>query len=226
MSTKHMFDIVNCDTDSISICNHSGIPLSVEEQNSLIAEINSMLPEMIRFEHDGYYEKIIVFKAKNYVMWDGKKLKTKGSALKKSTSEPAIKEFVKRFIDYLLENKENQLVDLYHEYIKEVINITDMKRWSIRKTITEKVLSSVRTNETKVLDAMKGVEFSEGDRVYLFFDEDESLKRVEDFQGKYHMDKYLEKVYKALKTFETVCDMSMFTNYKLKKNKELLENLK
>lgn len=221
----HNFTLVNVDTDAISFCKDDQTSFTQEEQESLISEINSLLPELIQFTHDGYFQKIIVIKAKNYIMYDGKKLKIKGSALKKSTSEPAIKEFVKRFIDYLVFDKQDQLLDLYNEYIREVLHIDNIQRWCSRKTISEKVLNGTRANETKVMDAMEDVEFSEGDRVYLFFKPDETLCRMEDFDGTYHVDKYLEKVYKTLLTFKTVCDITKFPNYKLKKNKVLLENL-
>lgn len=222
---QHDFIVSNTDTDSISMCNHDGSMISPEQRLELLNEINSLLPELINYEDDGFFHSFIVIKAKNYIMYDGKKLKIKGSALKKSTSEPALREFVKRFIDYLVFDKQDQLVELYHEYVREILHIDNIQRWCSRKTISDKVLNGTRTNETQIMRALEGVEFSEGDRCYFFYDHLERLVRMEDFDGQYCVDRYLEKLYKTVLTFQTVCDKSIFVNYKLRKNKKLLENL-
>ena len=87
-------------------------------------------------------------------------------------------------------------------------------------------MESERANETKIMDALGEDEFSEGDRIYLFFKNDDSLELVDKFDGiDYNKDKLLEKIYKTLKTFETVIDFKSFINYKLKKNKKLLGEL-
>lgn len=222
---NHDYLIVNTDTDSISFCKQDGSEFTKEEQQGLLNEINSLLPDMIKFEHDGMFEKVIVVKAKNYILYDGKKLKVKGSGLKKSTSESAIKEFCSSIIEDLIYNDGQNLINLYQNYIIEANNITDISRWCTRKTISEKVLNGTRANETKVLDAVSGTEFSEGDRIYLFFKEDGSLSTADKFDGGYLKKKYLEKVYNTIKTFETVIDISMFTKYHLKKNQEELKKL-
>lgn len=223
-ATNKGFQIVNADTDSISFCTSDQSDISTDTQSLLLKDVNSLFPERIRFEHDGVYKKIIVVKAKNYILWDGKKLKYKGSAIKASTKEPALKEFIQRLIDSILYDK-NNYSDIYNEYVKEIFHIKDMKRWVTRKTITDKVLNAKRTNEQKVLDAIKNSEYSEGDRAYFYFREDGSLSLVEKFDGQYDKEKLLEKLFKTAKTFNTVLDMNQFPNYKLVRNKALLEKI-
>lgn len=222
-SKANNFVLVNADTDSVSISRPNGEDFA-SEADKILQEVNSLFPPKIRFEHDGFYKKIIVIKAKNYILWDGKKLKYKGSAIKASTKEPALKEFIQRIIQSMLDD-DGAYKYIYTDYVKEIFDIKDMKRWVTRKTITDKVLNAKRTNEQKVLDAIKNSEYTEGDRVYLYFKEDDTLGLVEHFDGNYSKDKLLEKLFKTARTFDTVLDMDMFPNLKLKKNKELLSDL-
>lgn len=98
------FTIVNCDTDSISYSADPSFEWSEETRKSLIADLNSLYPARIRFEDDGFYETVIVFKAKNYVMKDiNGKVKLKGSALKSSNKEEALKKLQQEIIEVILE---------------------------------------------------------------------------------------------------------------------------
>jgi len=162
---------------------------------------------------------------KPYILYDGKKTKIKGSALKASTLEPALKEFIKEMINMILKDDKNYMA-LYMKYVKEIMNLTDIKRWSFRKTLTSKVYSSERTNETKVMDAIGDTEYVEGDRAYFFFKEDESLCLVEKFTGDYNKTKLLKKLHNAGKRFETILPVDeLFKNYSLKKNKKELDGI-
>jgi hypothetical protein len=105
------------------------------------------------------------------------------------------------------------------------MDIKDIKRWASKKTITDKVLNPQRTNEQKVLDALGDSEFAEGDKIYIYFKEDDSLGLVQNFDGKYNKDKMIEKVFKTSKLFDSVIPEGTFINYKLKKNKNLLDKL-
>jgi DNA polymerase elongation subunit (family B) len=218
------FKICNVDTDSLSICFMDGRDFN-GEVHDILRRLNNLYPARIRFEDDGYYKKVIVFKAKNYVLWDGKKIKQKGSALKAGTKELALKEFMNKIVDSIL-NDRHDYTDIYNEYVKEISNITDIKRWSTRKTITDKVTNAERTNEQKVLDAIKGTEIKEGDRAYFFFKSDDTLCLIQNFNGDYSRTKLLEKLYKTAQIFETVLPVDdLFLNFKLKRNQELLKQI-
>jgi hypothetical protein len=107
------------------------------------------------------------------------------------------------------------------------MNISDIKRWVSRKTISEKTLNPQRTNEQKIYDIIQDGNFSEGDRIYCFFKSDGSLALADNFNGDYDKDKMLEKLFKTAEIFDTVIPMDNFKNYKLKRNKkELLEIIK
>jgi len=218
------FNLINCDTDSIMVNKMNGESFSKEELTQLLNELNSLYPETIVFEDDGYFQSVVVLKAKNYITYDGSKIKIKGSGLRDTKREAALREMISKVIDCLLFEKTN-LIDIYNQYIKEAMNVTDIKRWAAKKTITASVLDPQRTNEQKVLDALKDTEYSEGDKRWFFFMEDDSLCLVERFNGSYNKMRLVEKVYKTMSIFSSVIDMSQFPKYHLKKNQSLLEAL-
>jgi len=216
------FVLVNADTDSITVAKKEGEASTEEERNSLLKELNSLFPEKIKWEDDGYYLKIIVLKAKNYVLYDGKKIKIKGSALKATTKPQALKEFINKSIEYIVKTEKflvSDLISLYNMYVTEIKNMKDIKRWSARKTISDKTLNSERSNEAKLRDAIEGSEINEGDRCWVFYKSDDSLCLVEAFDGDYNQKRLLKNLFDTVKVFETIIDVKEhFKNYSLKKN--------
>jgi DNA polymerase I len=222
------YTIVNADTDSITYSdpNMSLVSESVRKDN--IAELNALYPEKIRFEDDGYFKRVIVFAPKNYVLQkeDGT-VKIKGSALKDSKRELALKEFSKEVISILLEGEDVEKVkDTYYKYIREVkYGIKDIKRWCSKKTITDKIFTSERSNETKVKDAIQGSNYREGDKVWTFFKSDGSLCLMENYNGDYDKDAMYKKVYRSAEFFTNVIPSDIFINYSLKRSKPFLDKL-
>jgi len=222
------FILTNADTDAISFCKQDGSEFSLEEQENLLKEINGLLPSKIKFEHDGIFKSFIVLRAKNYIMYDGKKIKLKGSALKSSTLEPIIKSMLNEMIDALVFDRQEELVPIYNKYVKMACNIEDMKPWAKKVTISTKTINSERANETKIIDALKrsNKPFSEGDKVYCFFLPNGDLELVENFKKEYNLDKYTKKLFNATERFDTILDTkALFPNYSLKRNKKLLEQI-
>jgi DNA polymerase I len=213
--------LVNCDTDSITFAYKDGRDLTEEQRKDLIKDLNSKYPDRIRFEDDGYYKTIIVLKAKNYILYDGKKIKTKGSSLKDAKKEKALKEFMFKIVEAIIDGR-NNYADIYQQYVLEAANIKDISRWASKKTISKKVLTNDRTNEARIREAIEGEEIVEGDKVYMYFKSDGTLALADKFDGDYNKAKMLEKVYKTALTFENVIPKETFINYKLKKNIKLL----
>jgi hypothetical protein len=223
------FIIPNCDTDSISFCYPDFRPISTEMQNQLIDEINAILPPKIQMDADGYFPCVLILKTKNYALYDGKKIKIKGSALKASTKCPALKEVIKTFIDTMIfiedpEQMKAKLQELYMQYVHEIMNIDNIQRWSSRKTYSSTMASSMRLNETKVMDALVGSSYVEGDRFSTFFLSNDNLCLTENFTGDYNKQRMLKSLWDTVKVFETVLDIkSLFVNYALVKNFKKLE---
>lgn len=224
MSNNFIVPIV--DTDSITVCKSDYSEFTKEEIDILTDDLNSKFDKLINWEFEFYNPKIICLLAKNYVLVDQSgKIKYKGSAIKATQKEPALKEFIKAIIDSML-NDRNDYQEIYHRYVKEAANIKDIKRWAARKTVSERTLNSERKNETRIKDAIEGTEIVEGDRIYLYNKDEETLDLVQNFDGTYCVAKYLKKVYDTSWTFDSVLDCdALFINYTLKKNKKALEDL-
>lgn len=220
------FAVPKGDTDSITIYNN-GESFEKAQISDLIEEVNSILPEYINFELDAIYDVIVVFKAKNYAYREGDKISTKGSALKASTKCPALKEYIKMSIDDLLYLKPyEEMQKTYRRYVSEIIDIKDIKRWSARKTLSSTMQESERTNETKVIEALKGSNYTEGDRFYVYYRPDDSLSLAENFDGEYNRTRLFKNLFDTISVFDTVLPVKeLFPNYSLKKNQKLLENV-
>lgn len=181
---NYNFNIGPTDTDSISFCKMNGDTFSEQERAALLAEINKLSPEFIEWEDDNYYEVCIALKAKNYVLYDGKKKTVKGSAFKSSGKEPAMKEFMSEIIDAFIADKADTVIEIYHKYVREAVNVQDISRWAKKVSATESVLrckghenmteeqkekKKIRTNESKPWDAIKMEELvQQGDKFYLY----------------------------------------------------------
>jgi len=206
------------------VAKPDGSPFSLEEQQKLLTELNSQFPAKIRWEPDGYFQRVVILKAKNYILYDGKTIKTKGSSIRDGKREPALRQFINDLIEALVHQNTNY-VEIYEKYAKEICNITDIHRWKTKKTITEKVLNPERTNEQKVKDALGSAEYSEGDKAHFYYTSDGNLRLVEQWNGDYDKVRYLEKLYKTAMIFMNVIPKETFINYKLKRNQEGLEKL-
>lgn len=260
------FKLINADTDSVMIAKPDGSPFSEQEQERLISEINTMFPNHIRWEEDGYFSRCIVIKAKNYILkpYGEDKLKFKGSSIRDGKKEPALREMMDKIIYSLIENHtQEDLVNIYTSYIKEALNVTDISRWAQKKSISESVLAcrdyeelspeklkekGIRKNETTIWDAIKNEEdIQQGNKIYLYpailesrletttlkngkvkekLHVVECLKLTKYWTGDHNPEKLVKRVYDTLCIFETILDMEKFIDYTLKKNQELLKELK
>ena len=252
---NYKFILNNADTDSIMFSKPDGIPFTEEEQNSLLKEVNKLMPKFIEWNNDGYYPSVVIIKSKNYVMFDGNRKHIKGSGFKSSNKEPALKELMNEIVDELLADASiDKCVEIYHKYIKEAINIQDISRWSVKKTVTSKLLTSERANETKVVDAIGDDRVQEGDKIWVYSAIDGMIESV-DKDGNVKYDKktgqpkmepnyvlkqskdwdigmpnedkmhYVERVYKTVDILSTVLPIERFKKYHLKKFHEDLDKL-
>jgi len=225
------FNLVFFDTDSITFCKPDGAEFSLEEQDVLQTALNSLFPQRIRWEKNFYVPKVVVLKTKNYVVFDPnnsnpkKKLTLKGSGIKASTKEPALKEFIRDIIDSMLFDR-GDYREIYLRYAQEILGIRDMSRWVTRRTISDKVLSNTRTNESKIRDAIQGTDYVEGDRVYLYFRSDGTLNLLEKFSEDYCRKTLLRKLHATAQLFGEVLDVrELFPNLSLKRSAKYVEEL-
>lgn len=249
-----MYRLTAVDTDSIKFCREDGKPMSQEEMNNIIKKLNDETPEKILLEEDGYYDNFLVIKSKNYVTYKAKKNKIThhGSSVTDQKKEPALKEFIFAAIDNIMFQGSKNLQDIYHKYVIEAMNIKDISRWVVKKTVTEKLYDSDRANETKVIDAINdaNIDVNMGDKVWVYSaieGEKQAIVKGEPFfykktglpkmipnkilkiQEQWTQDEdklhYVSRVYKTLMILENLLDKEQFIDYSNKSNKKLLEKL-
>lgn len=167
------FTLVNVDTDSFSITKNQEI--TSDEFRALLKDLNEQFPKLIKWEDDGIYSRVIVIRAKNYVLVKNGKTKYKGSAITDQKKEPALTEMLENMIQALLNDETAALPLIYRSYIREALDIQFIHRWVTKKTVTKSVLSPNRLTEQKILNAInesidnkiiEGVQ--EGDKVWLY----------------------------------------------------------
>jgi DNA polymerase elongation subunit (family B) len=167
------YSLVNVDTDSFSVTN--GAPISRDMFASELKSLNALYSPLIRWEDDGIYEKVIVIRAKNYVLVKDGKVKYKGSAMTDQKKEPALAEMLENMVKAMLANETSMLPSIYKNYVSEAMNIQDISRWLTKKTVTKAVLYGSETASRNVMSAIQesidrgiieGVQ--EGDKVWLY----------------------------------------------------------
>lgn len=248
---SHDFVMTNADTDSISFRKSDGSPITKEEQESLLSELKQIMPSMIEYEDDGYYSTILVVKAKNYILHKhgDTKYKYKGSGIKDSKKEIALREMLDELIDDIIKNEGTSVISIYEKYIKEVKNIQDISRWTTKKTFSKKVQQSDRTNETKIMDAIKHLDPREGDKFMLYTADggmvqdtkkgelvflkngepkmvkSSILKVQEEWDNDYDLTHYLKRVYSTISILKNIIDMDKIIKYHNKCNASKLDLL-
>jgi len=219
-ATKWDFNIVNMDTDSFSFTLPRSQPMEDGQFDLMISQLNKFFPEMIEWENDGHYDSVVVVKTKNYALLSNGKLTIKGSALKATMKEPALKEFLKCTLMTMLDGEPNYTEMYYNIYANEIKDIKDMARWCSKKTVTHAVLNPKRTQEVRILEALKGKDLVEGDKVNVFYEREDKLCLLEDFHGQYDRRKLFKKLHDTVKIFANVIDVTAFPNYSLKRNED------
>ncbi len=109
---QHGCTLLEADTD--------GIYLSSEKYfanpDELLALVAPILPEGIELEYDGRYTAMFCYKAKNYALYDGRKITLRGSALRSRGMEPYLKKLSDGLIRFLLGAAVESPVTLIEDY--------------------------------------------------------------------------------------------------------------
>jgi len=243
--------MTNADTDSISFRKPDGSEFSKEEQVKILQDLKTIMPNMIEYEDDGYYSRVLVLKAKNYVLkkHGETKLKYKGSGIKDQKKEVALREMLDTLIADIIDTDGVNVVDIYHKYIKEACSIKDISRWTTKKSISKAIFNSTRKNETKILDAVTHLNPREGEKYHLYVAVDgeiqevkkgvptflkdgtpkmipnEILKVSSDWSGDEFKEHYVKRVYSTISILKNIIDMDKIVKYNNKSNLGKLKQL-
>jgi DNA polymerase elongation subunit (family B) len=113
---KHGCTILEADTDGIYLSSEAYFATP----EKLLARVAPILPEGIELEYDGTYTAMFCYKAKNYALYDGRKITLRGSALRSRGIEPYLKKLSDQMIRYLLGATTESTVALIEDYRKRL----------------------------------------------------------------------------------------------------------
>jgi hypothetical protein len=202
--------------------------------DEILRQVNTLSPDGIVWCPDdikddvkkpGVYDAAIVVKVKNYLLKQEDETLLKGSALKATMKEIALKNFLKDALALLLEQDVEGAVSLYNDVAHSIKYLQDISEWCSKKTVTDAVLNPKRTTEQRILDAIGDKPVQEGDKIRVFFKSDTEVCLEENFDGTYDENRMYDKLFKTVKVLAPVLDLKKFPNYKLVRNKKLLETL-
>jgi DNA polymerase elongation subunit (family B) len=95
---RHGCTILEADTDGIYLSSAEFFA----QPEVLLEKVVGVLPPGIELEYDGRYEAMFCYKAKNYALYDGKKVTIRGSALRSRGIEPYLKKLGNQLIRFLV----------------------------------------------------------------------------------------------------------------------------
>lgn len=208
------YTVVNADTDSFSYVEPKGYTDELYLKD--LEDLNTLFHDLIVWEDDGKYKKVLITKAKNYVLFDGKKTTIKGSALKATMKEPALQYFIRDIIEAFMSEKVYLINYLYFDYLNQVNDIEsikDMRQWSSKKTVTSSVLTGEGTTETKLRKAIQNRDLQEGDKFFVYFRPDTSISMLQDFDGNYCKKTLYSKVFKTLYIFSELLNIKCYADF-------------
>jgi DNA polymerase I len=113
---KNGCTLLEADTDGLYVSSDAYF----NRPDELLAKVESVLPPGIELEHDGRYEAMFCYKAKNYALYDGKKITLRGSALRSRGIEPFLKKLSDQLIHFLLGASADSPLPLLEDYRKRL----------------------------------------------------------------------------------------------------------
>lgn len=96
--TREGCTLLEADTDGLYVASERYFA----EPAALLGRVATVLPPGIELEHDGSYVAMFCYKAKNYALYDGRRVTVRGSALRSRGTEPFLKKLGDQLIRYLL----------------------------------------------------------------------------------------------------------------------------
>jgi DNA polymerase, archaea type len=164
----------------------------VNEEESFIEEIGSVLPEGINLAHDGSYAGMISLKTKNYALLqhDGR-LVMKGSSLRSRRDERVLRRFMGKVATAMIEQSRQAARDAYFTFAREIIERRLPPEDIVRtESVTEKTYTSTSTR--RLAEAVRGA--SVGERVQVYEREDGQLVPITEYAGDENRDYLLQRL--------------------------------
>lgn len=117
---RHGCEILEADTDGIYLSSDTYF----DRPEALLEKVVGVLPPGIELEYDGRYEAMFCYKAKNYALYDGKKVIIRGSALRSRGIEPYLKKLGNQLIRFLVGASKESPLALIEEFRGKLATLT------------------------------------------------------------------------------------------------------
>lgn len=108
--------VLEADTDGIYLSS----PEYFEQPEVLLQKMAGILPAGIELEFDGSYRAMFCYKAKNYALYDGRKITLRGSALRSRGIEPYLRQLNDRLIHFLVGSTSESPIDLLADFRQRI----------------------------------------------------------------------------------------------------------
>ncbi len=181
--------VIEIDTDGIYFVPPGSVKKKKDEEE-IINELSSTLPEGIKLELAGRYKAMFSYKIKNYVLLDyDDKILIKGSGLRSRGLELFQRRFMEEMFLYLLKGEGGKMDALLDKYEKELVGHKWDKKMFIKKETlkeslaiySEKVSKKKRSGAAAYELALKSErKYQPGDQISYYVIGDKSRVRVFD----------------------------------------------
>ncbi len=181
--------VIEIDTDGIFFVPPDSVTKKKDE-DKIINELSSVLPEGINLELAGRYKAMFSYKIKNYVLLDyDDKIIIKGSGLRSRGLELFQRRFMEEMFLHLLKGEGGKMDDLLDKYEKELMDHKWDKKMFIKKETlkeslaiySEKVSKKKRSAAAAYELALKSERsYQPGDQISYYVIGDKSRVRVFD----------------------------------------------
>jgi DNA polymerase elongation subunit (family B) len=108
--------VLEADTDGIYLSSAEHF----DQPDVLLQKMAGILPAGIELEFDGSYAAMFCYKAKNYALYDGRKITLRGSALRSRGIEPYLKKLSTRLIHFLVGAEAESPLQLLADYRRRI----------------------------------------------------------------------------------------------------------
>src|SRR5690606_9600091 len=108
--------VLEADTNGIYLSS----PEYFEQPEVLLQKMAGILPAGIELEFDGSYRAMFCYKAKNYALYDGRKITLRGSALRSRGIEPYLRQLNDRLIHFLVGATSESPIDLLADFRRRI----------------------------------------------------------------------------------------------------------
>ena len=113
---RHGCTILEADTDGIYLASDR----YYADPEALLSLVAAILPDGIELEFDGRYAAMFCYKAKNYALFDGRKIILRGSALRSRGIEPYLQRLSDRLIHFLVGETAESPLALVEDYRRRI----------------------------------------------------------------------------------------------------------